>query len=622
MISGELEVRHGDTVVATVGPGDCIGEAAVLTHGRRNATVVARTKAQLGVIDLGALQGLLGEIPDLAVRITAIRVSGVPNSTADGREPDAAPRRCQTASILRVEFQECHRARRPDTRREHRARVRRRRAHTDRLRAHTGSRGSTDRLRAHTGRRRRGPADRLLGRLDLGCRGAGGRDRPRRRRTYFVGRSSVDEGPTSLADAAHQTAKGDLPVGDLSLNDITGALGKGASGILGGKSGTGNGLVDGVLKQLGKDLQNKLENGLQNGFGSGSSSGSSTTPATSAFLGVSTTDAPGGAGATVTAVKAGSTRPPTRASSRVTSSPRSTAKPSSAGGRARQAGGSAQRRRRRDRHLLTQRHARRCPGSARELQLARCQHADHHDRADHLSRHRRGPVPHVTVVQDWARIRRFHLHRVEGAKDAAISANGVLVVLTAVAIAGVAGQGSAGAVASITVDFETFAPAPATLPGTPGAVTTSGVTVSGGTLLQATPLLPGNPSVVYGTCAPQLSVVCAGFSATLTVDLGAPAQSVTVSVFNGQDVPVAYTVTDNLGGTQTKTLRAQLPRRHRHPHRHGRRDLTGRDHVRPHRDQRLALLRRRPGRHAAGGWRHAPPPDPGPNAPQAKSATA
>ena len=72
VISGELDVRRGDTVVATVGPGDCIGEAAILTHGRRNATVVARTKAQLGVIDLGALQGLLEAIPELGVRITAI----------------------------------------------------------------------------------------------------------------------------------------------------------------------------------------------------------------------------------------------------------------------------------------------------------------------------------------------------------------------------------------------------------------------------------------------------------------------------------------------------------------------------------------------------------------------
>ena len=121
---------------------------------------------------------------------------------------------------------------------------------------------------------------------------------------FFVGQSSVNEGPTSLADAAHQTAKGDLPVGDLSLNDITGALGKNAGGILGGKNSTGNSLVDGLLNKLGKEIQNKLENGL-NGLGNGNSS-SGTSPSSQAFLGVSSTNAPGGAGAAVTAVKAGS----------------------------------------------------------------------------------------------------------------------------------------------------------------------------------------------------------------------------------------------------------------------------------------------------------------------------
>ena len=114
---------------------------------------------------------------------------------------------------------------------------------------------------------------------------------------YFVGRSSVNEGPTSLAEAAQQTAKGDLPVGDLSVSDITGALGKNGSSILGGKSGTGNSLVDGLLNQLGKELQNKLADGLKNGFGSGNSSGSTTTPAAQAFLGVTTANAPSGSGA-------------------------------------------------------------------------------------------------------------------------------------------------------------------------------------------------------------------------------------------------------------------------------------------------------------------------------------
>jgi membrane-associated protease RseP (regulator of RpoE activity) len=117
---------------------------------------------------------------------------------------------------------------------------------------------------------------------------------------YFVGQSSVDEGPTSLADAAHQTVKGELPVGDINVDEITGALGKRASDILGGKSGTGNDLVDGLLNKLGKEL----EKGLKNGLGSDEPSG--TNSSTEAFLGVSSANAPGGAGAAVVSVKAGS----------------------------------------------------------------------------------------------------------------------------------------------------------------------------------------------------------------------------------------------------------------------------------------------------------------------------
>jgi membrane-associated protease RseP (regulator of RpoE activity) len=123
---------------------------------------------------------------------------------------------------------------------------------------------------------------------------------------YFVGRSSVDQGPSSLADAVHQTAKGDLPVGNLSLNDVTSALGKNAS-ILGGKSGGASSLLDGLLKNLGKDFENKLKDGLANGLNNGNSSGSSQTPVAQAFLGVATGAAPSGqTGAQVTTVKAGS----------------------------------------------------------------------------------------------------------------------------------------------------------------------------------------------------------------------------------------------------------------------------------------------------------------------------
>lgn len=72
VLGGELEVRRGGTVVATIGPGECVGEAAVLTLGRRNATVVARSRARLAVIEYGALQSLLAAIPVLTTRVTAI----------------------------------------------------------------------------------------------------------------------------------------------------------------------------------------------------------------------------------------------------------------------------------------------------------------------------------------------------------------------------------------------------------------------------------------------------------------------------------------------------------------------------------------------------------------------
>ncbi len=121
---------------------------------------------------------------------------------------------------------------------------------------------------------------------------------------YFVGRSSVDQGPSSLAEAAQQTAKGDLPVGHVSLGELGKALGgsngdvlKGLDG-LGGK-GAGSSLLDGLLNELGK----QLENGLS---GKSSSGDSSTSSSQHAYFGVSTTNAPSGSGAQISAVKADS----------------------------------------------------------------------------------------------------------------------------------------------------------------------------------------------------------------------------------------------------------------------------------------------------------------------------
>ena len=197
---------------------------------------------------------------------------------------------------------------------------------------------------------------------------------------YFVGQSSVNEGPTSLADAAHQTANGDLPVGDLNVNDITGALGKSASGILGGKSGTGNDLVDGLLNKLGKELQNKLEDGLKNGLGGDNKSGSQLE-----LVRLPRRQQHQRAGRRGCRGRVREGRQPGRR--RRPPGGRRDHRGRRQGGhqrrRAGHAGAGAQRRRRRLHHLLAQRHERRGTRPAREHE-----HVGHHRTAhDHLAEH-------------------------------------------------------------------------------------------------------------------------------------------------------------------------------------------------------------------------------------------
>jgi CRP-like cAMP-binding protein len=84
VLEGDVEVRRGGVAVATLGPGDYVGEIAVLDDVRRNATVVAKTPAVIGAIDTGQFRALLREIPVLAERIAAA-------AAARTVPPDPAP---------------------------------------------------------------------------------------------------------------------------------------------------------------------------------------------------------------------------------------------------------------------------------------------------------------------------------------------------------------------------------------------------------------------------------------------------------------------------------------------------------------------------------------------------
>jgi len=155
---------------------------------------------------------------------------------------------------------------------------------------------------------------------------------------FLIGRSTADSGPSSLADAASQTAKGDLPAGDLSLQQLlqdlgqrsgngnAGGLGGLLGGLLGGKNGDSsalNGLLNQLRDRLGHENGGSGSSGNSsngngsngngsngngsngNGSNGSGSNGSGGTTSSEAFLGISAAAAPTGqSGVQVAAVAA------------------------------------------------------------------------------------------------------------------------------------------------------------------------------------------------------------------------------------------------------------------------------------------------------------------------------
>jgi CRP-like cAMP-binding protein len=70
VLEGEIDVRHGDQVVGTLGPGAYVGELALLEDlPRRTATVRARTPVTIAFIGRRDFERLLSDLPELARQI-------------------------------------------------------------------------------------------------------------------------------------------------------------------------------------------------------------------------------------------------------------------------------------------------------------------------------------------------------------------------------------------------------------------------------------------------------------------------------------------------------------------------------------------------------------------------
>jgi CRP/FNR family transcriptional regulator, cyclic AMP receptor protein len=71
VLEGEVEVRQGDRVIATRGPGDYLGEIALLDKRPRTATVVATTPVSVEVLSRREFMSLLAQAPELSEQIMA-----------------------------------------------------------------------------------------------------------------------------------------------------------------------------------------------------------------------------------------------------------------------------------------------------------------------------------------------------------------------------------------------------------------------------------------------------------------------------------------------------------------------------------------------------------------------
>lgn len=77
IVEGTAAVRRNGRKVATLGPGDAVGELALLDRGPRTATVVAEGPMTVLVIGARELSGLLDDVPALGKKLLAVLASRV-----------------------------------------------------------------------------------------------------------------------------------------------------------------------------------------------------------------------------------------------------------------------------------------------------------------------------------------------------------------------------------------------------------------------------------------------------------------------------------------------------------------------------------------------------------------
>jgi CRP/FNR family transcriptional regulator, cyclic AMP receptor protein len=77
IVEGRAAVSRGGQKISELGPGDCVGELALLDHGPRTATVTAATPLTVLVLGPREFSGLLDEVPTLNHKVLTALASKV-----------------------------------------------------------------------------------------------------------------------------------------------------------------------------------------------------------------------------------------------------------------------------------------------------------------------------------------------------------------------------------------------------------------------------------------------------------------------------------------------------------------------------------------------------------------
>ncbi len=71
ILAGEAEVANGSKVIGRLGPGDNVGELALLDRAPRGATVAASTQLDAAVLGIRMFRTLLREFPSISEQLLA-----------------------------------------------------------------------------------------------------------------------------------------------------------------------------------------------------------------------------------------------------------------------------------------------------------------------------------------------------------------------------------------------------------------------------------------------------------------------------------------------------------------------------------------------------------------------